>query len=171
VLSATSPHHDVDTGGGGPTTTKRHPPARTNTTHEHQPSTRPQPCELLLAGWIAGANGQERTNEDRGGTNERHKRHEMTPASMNERQHPQHGRTPAPQHERTPCHERQPSTRPHRCEPLLAGWIAGANGHQCIHSLNPPPTAILSAVELRITSPLSTATAANQNRHVTGGQR
>jgi hypothetical protein len=32
-------------------------------------------------------------------------------------------------HERTPRNERQPSTCPQPCEPLLAGWIAGANGH------------------------------------------
>jgi hypothetical protein len=29
----------------------------------------------------------------------------------------------------SPPAERQPSTRPHACEPLLAGWLAGANGH------------------------------------------
>jgi hypothetical protein len=74
--------------------------------NKRRPSTHPQPCEPLLAGWMVGANGHVTRREGRGGED----------AGTNATQ-------------RTPRNERRPSTRPQPCEPLLVGWMVGANDH------------------------------------------
>jgi hypothetical protein len=81
--------------------------------NERQPSTHPQPCEPLLAGWIMGANG-----------------HVTTPWHDNGEERGERGGL---EHEQTPCNEQKPSTHPQPCEPLLTGWIMGANGHITTH--------------------------------------
>jgi hypothetical protein len=123
TCSSTAGNIFVRTGGGGPTTTTQHPPARTNAMHKRQPSTRPQLCEPLLAGWIAGAIGHV-TTPRRGYRRGRINDNETAPPSTNA-----------------------------TCSSTAGNVFVRS---QCVHSLNPPPpTTMLSAVELRITSPLS----------------